>query len=616
MHTIDGGEKRTRMRQRELITMGRTILDVYGNQVGCGLEDTSSFSKYVGGCPANIAIGAARLGVRVAHVARVGDDHHGRFLRAQLAREGVDVSHVRTDPRRLTGVAFLGLRDRDTFPLLHYRDDCADMALTPEDYAADFIATAKALLVSGSHVTTATAAANLMHATRLARSVDTQVIFDIDYRPVFWQLVAKDLGESRYVSSAAATTATQQVIPYADLVVGTEEEIQLAGGVTDTQQALRHLRALTSAPLVMKRGARGCLVFPAAIPARLDDALQGPGFPVEVFNLVGAGDGFMAGFLSGWLRDLDWEACCRRGNACGALVVSRHGCSPASPTAAELDWYLEHATRESRLHNLQALERVHRATTRRARPIPAVLIDCSASACALPDGGSRSRAAFAALAATVVLRHAVCGLPVGIAVEGAGSEDALYTIGAGSDWVVRAIDVPGTEPLTFLGDKTAAVLLRHWPQQQIVKCRVPLAVAEAAVLRNERLRELQLAVEMWGHELLLAPEGIDDVSAAGALADELLEIGVAPDWWSLPASLSPAATTHSTQFLLRRTPHCRGIVLAADESAAHASIGQVVRLVPPPESMALWAAERLSDEALLADIELVLESALRLGGRA
>src|SRR6185312_2825631 len=149
------------MRTFDLISMGRTIVDVYGNQVGCGLEETSSFSRYVGGCPANIAIGTARLGLRVAHVTRVGDDHHGRFLREQLAREGVDVSHVRTDPARLTGVAFLGIRDQDTFPLLHYRDDCADMAINAKDYSPEFIGHATALLVSGSHLTTEDAAANL-----------------------------------------------------------------------------------------------------------------------------------------------------------------------------------------------------------------------------------------------------------------------------------------------------------------------------------------------------------------------------------------------------------------------------------------------------------------------
>src|ERR1700734_2504168 len=169
------------MRVFDLISMGRTIVDVYGNQVGCGLEETTSFSKYVGGCPANVAIGTARLGLRVAHITRVGDDHHGRFLRDQLFREGIDVSHIKTDTERLTGVVFLGIRDQDTFPLLHYRDDCADMAISAEDYSREFVGSATALLVTGSHLTTEKAAANVDAAIAYAKESDTRVVFDIDY---------------------------------------------------------------------------------------------------------------------------------------------------------------------------------------------------------------------------------------------------------------------------------------------------------------------------------------------------------------------------------------------------------------------------------------------------
>ena len=296
MHTIRSGVNWP-MRVFDLISMGRTIVDVYGNQVGCGLEETSSFSKYVGGCPANIAIGTARLGLRVAHITRVGDDQHGRFLRDQLSREGVDVSHVRTDPARLTGVAFLGIRDESTFPLLHYRDDCADMAITPEDYSREFISSATALLVTGSHLTTLEAAANVDAAVACAKAGGTRVIFDIDYRPLFWRLVSKDAGDSRYVSSELATAATQNVLPHADLIVGTEEEIRIAGGDIDTRKALVNIRRLSAAPIVMKRGPQGCAVFEATIPEDLDKGIVGRGFPVEVFNIVGAGDGFCPGFF-------------------------------------------------------------------------------------------------------------------------------------------------------------------------------------------------------------------------------------------------------------------------------------------------------------------------------
>jgi len=142
-------------RRLDLICIGRAAVDLYGEQVGTRLEDTLSFAKYLGGCAANIAVGTSRLGLRSAMLARVGDEQMGRYVREQLAAEGVDVSRVKTDPRHLTALVILGIRDRQTFPHIIYRTDCADMALEAADIEPDFIAEAKALLVTGTHFSTA-----------------------------------------------------------------------------------------------------------------------------------------------------------------------------------------------------------------------------------------------------------------------------------------------------------------------------------------------------------------------------------------------------------------------------------------------------------------------------
>ena len=136
----------------------------------------------------------------------------------------------------------------------------------------------------------------------------------------------------------------QGVVADCDLVVGTEEEIHIAGGSADTLAALRRLRELTAATLVVKRGPMGCVVFEGAIPDDIEAGLKGPGFPVEVFNVLGAGDAFMAGFLRGWLEDEPLADCCAYANACGALVVSRHGCAPAMPSWTELQHFLAHGS--------------------------------------------------------------------------------------------------------------------------------------------------------------------------------------------------------------------------------------------------------------------------------
>src|SRR6185369_13838100 len=139
------------------------------------LEDMASFAKYVGGCPANISVGAARLGLKPAMLTRVGDEHNGRFVRETLAAEGVDVSHVLTDPKRLTALAILGIRDRDTFPLLFYREQCADMAIAAGDFDAQFLASSVALCISGTHLSQPETYAACRAAMQQARAVGTRV---------------------------------------------------------------------------------------------------------------------------------------------------------------------------------------------------------------------------------------------------------------------------------------------------------------------------------------------------------------------------------------------------------------------------------------------------------
>src|SRR4029077_3829202 len=138
----------------DVICLGRFAVDFYAQQIGARLEDVTSFAKYLGGSSANTAFGCARLGLKAAMAARVGEDHMGRFLTETLAREGCDVSHVVRDPQRLTALVLLGLKDRESFPLVFYRENCADMALEVSDFEEAFIASSRALLITGTHFST------------------------------------------------------------------------------------------------------------------------------------------------------------------------------------------------------------------------------------------------------------------------------------------------------------------------------------------------------------------------------------------------------------------------------------------------------------------------------
>jgi 5-dehydro-2-deoxygluconokinase len=525
----------------DLICMGRAAVDLYGEQIGARLEDQTSFARYLGGCPANIAVGSARLGLKAAMLTRVGNEQNGNFVRETLAAEGVDVSHVATDPARLTALVFLAIQDRTTFPLLFYRHDCADMAVRAADFDGEFIASAKALLVSGTHFSQPQTAAACFAALEHAK----KFVFDIDYRPVLWGLTAPGLGEQRFVASAHVTKKMQEVIARAQLVIGTEEEFHIAGGCEDTNEALARLRKLCDATFVVKRGPLGCTVHTR------EAVIEDRGFPVEVYNILGAGDGFAAGFLSGWLRDAPLAECARRANACGALVVSRHGCAPAMPSSAELELFLSRADWPHRLRESAELEHVHRRTTgRKARAeVLALAFDHRRQ---LEELGGKDRIrGFKRLVAEGLATQAAAGA----IVDDRYGEEALFTLSGKGRWLARPVEVPGSRPLAFEAGPNLAARLRSWPAEHVVKCLSLTPLEDLA-----QLRALQEACIATGHELLvelLGPEPpIEEIYAAG----------VQPDWWKLAPPESDAAWERIAAAIARHDPHCRGVLLLGMEA--------------------------------------------------
>jgi 5-dehydro-2-deoxygluconokinase len=558
-------------RRLDLITIGRAAVDLYGEQIGGRLEDMASFAKYLGGCPANIAVGAARLGLKCAMITRVGDEHMGRFVRETLAAEGVDVSHVATDPQCLTGLVILGIRDRETFPLIFYRENCADMALTADDMNAAFIGEAQAIVVTGTHFSTPGVDSASRAAIARARAAGTRVVFDIDYRPVLWGLTGRGLGEQRFVASAGVSGNLQTIVPFCDLVVGTEEEFHIAGGATDLAAALRRVRALSSATLVVKRGAQGCTIFTGAIPEHVDDGLTCPGFPVEVFNVLGAGDGFMAGLLRGWLRGEPWDRAARIANACGALVVSRHGCAPAMPSWTEMEDFLARADSVRALHDDSRIAYLHRTTTRRA-PWPELRVLAFdhrkqfAELAARHGAGPGRIAAFKILIAQTLLAEAAPG--AGAIVDDEIGRDALFALSGQGLWIGCPIEWPGSRPLDFVHSPDPAITLRTWPAGQVAKCLVhyhpddPIPLREAQEAQLQRLARACIAT---GHEWLLEvippQDAMQSADAVHRAVERLYALGIQPDWWKLPPYADPALWRRIGDTIRAHDPQCRGIVI-------------------------------------------------------
>lgn len=567
------------MKMLDLITIGRASVDLYGAQVGGRLEDMGSFQKYIGGSPCNIAAGTARLGLKSALITRVGDEHMGRFIREELAREGVDVRGVITDPDRLTALVLLGIRDKVQFPLIFYRENCADMALCEDDIDPAFIAQARAVVATGTHLSHPRTKAAVQKALRLARENGARTALDIDYRPNLWGLAGHGAGESRFIESAAVTARLQETLAQFDLIVGTEEEFHIAGGSTDTIAALRAVRAISPATLVCKRGPMGAVAFTGPVPDSLDQGETGPGFPIEVFNVLGAGDGFMSGLLKGWLEDATWQVALTYANACGAIAVSRHGCAPAYPSLAELHFFLGRGVQETALRKDRALEQMHWSTNRHGdwTTLRVFAFDHRAQFEDMAGATQDKIFRFKDLCLEAVVRCSGGRTGYGLLCDSRLGRDALYRAAGQGLWIGRPVEWPGSRPLTpepEIGADFGG--LAEWPLDQVVKvlcfCHPEdqpdlQAAQEATVTRlfaASRRNRLEFLLEIIPSKVGVVT---DDTNAR--LIQRFYDIGIHPDWWKLEPMQSDAAWATTVAAIARNDPHTRGIlVLGLGQSAA------------------------------------------------
>ncbi|MFM2279915.1 MAG: 5-dehydro-2-deoxygluconokinase [Pseudomonadota bacterium] len=566
----------------DLITIGRSSVDLYGVQVGGRLEDMASFNKYIGGSPTNIAAGTARLGLKSALITRVGDEHMGRFIREQLQREGVDVRGVVTDTERLTALVLLGIRDDRQFPLIFYRENCADMALCEDDIDPDLIASAGCVCATGTHLSHPRTEAAVLKALRLARENGARTALDIDYRPNLWGLAGHDAGESRYIESTAVTTKLQSMLSLFDLIVGTEEEFHIAGGSTDTVAALRAVRAVSKAVLVCKRGPLGAVVFEGEIPDSLDDGTTGEGFPIEVFNVLGAGDGFMSGLLKGWLTDCDWPESLKYANACGAFAVSRHGCTPAYPSWEELQYFFRTGIRDRALRKDRDLEQVHWSTNRTVdwSDMRVFAFDHRMQLEAMAEEADTDLdriGAFKELCLKAALSVSKGRPGYGILCDNRLGRRALQAASGSGLWIGRPVEWPGSRPLILepeLGPDFGG--LSEWPLENVVKVLCfyhpddpePLQLEqEATIVRlfhAARRNRLEMLLEV-----IPSKVGPTDDDTVSRIIDRFYAIGVYPDWWKLEPMKTLGSWRKASAAVCRNDPYCRGIVVLGLDAPEH-----------------------------------------------
>jgi len=324
----------------DLITVGRVTMDLFARDIGAPFEEVSGFDTSVGGSPTNVAIAAARLGLRSLAFTGVGDDHVGDFVLRFLRDEGVATDHVVRKAGKRTSLALVAIQPPDRFPLTFYRDDPADIHLTVEDASDLPFDDASAMLLSGNAFSRGSCVEAARYCGQRGREAALTTYMDLDLRPTEWAN-PRDYGRT-----------LREVLPLADVLIGTEDECHAAlapdvdalvrdAPLSDADHAALDERFDTLVgegvveTVIIKRGSRGVTVITTS--GREDVA----GFEAEAVNTVGAGDAFAAALIRGRLAGWDWRRAARFANASGAIQVTRHGCSAVFPTEAEVTAFAE-----------------------------------------------------------------------------------------------------------------------------------------------------------------------------------------------------------------------------------------------------------------------------------
>ncbi|MCG8308053.1 MAG: 5-dehydro-2-deoxygluconokinase [Cytophagales bacterium] len=326
----------------DVITYGRSSIDLYSQNIGAEFVDIKGFDAFVGGSPLNIAVGCSRLGLKAALLTGVGEDKVGDFIIEFLKKENVETSLIPRIRTARSSAVVLGIEPPDRFPLVYYRDNCADSQITIDDVLVADIGQCRLLEISGTAINMEPTRSSAFLAAEIAHDNDIPVVLDLDFRADQWH----DL--------RSFGITTRALLPKVKIALGTEEEI-LAATLSDASQvSIKHQQI--SAPeiagdieisiekilslgveyLLVKRGSQGVTVY-----SKSGDVLKVPGFPVEVLNILGAGDAFASGFIYGYLQGWDMYKSCRMGNASGAQVVLQSGCANFMPYLDESMKFIE-----------------------------------------------------------------------------------------------------------------------------------------------------------------------------------------------------------------------------------------------------------------------------------
>ncbi|WP_448011071.1 5-dehydro-2-deoxygluconokinase [Bacillus licheniformis] len=307
----------------DIVAIGRACIDLNAVEYNRPMEQTMTFSKYVGGSPANIAIGSSKLGLKTGFIGKIPDDQHGRFIETYMRNTGVDTSQMAVDKDgHKAGLAFTEILSPEECSILMYRDDVADLYLAPSEVNEDYIAKSKMLLVSGTALAKSPSREAVLKAVQLAKKHQVKVVFELDYRPYTW-------------TSAEETAVYYTLVAeQSDIVIGTRDEFDVMENKSrgSNEESVQHLFAHSADLVVIKHGVEGSYAY-----SKSGDVFRAKAYKTKVLKTFGAGDSYASAFLYGLVSGKDIETALKYGSASASIVVSKHSSSEAMPTVAEIE---------------------------------------------------------------------------------------------------------------------------------------------------------------------------------------------------------------------------------------------------------------------------------------
>lgn len=307
----------------DIIAIGRACIDLNAVEYNRPMEETMTFSKYVGGSPANIAIGGSKLGLKAGFIGKLSDDQHGRFIKGYMQGVGIDVSNMVFDKEgHKTGLAFTEILSPEECSILMYRDDVADLYLTPSEVDEEYIQKAKVLLVSGTALAKSPSREAVIKAVNLARKNNVKVVFELDYRPYTWQ------------SPEETAVYYSFIAEQSDIVIGTRDEYDVMENKVDgkNDETVQYLFSHQANLVVIKHGVQGSYAY-----TKSGELYRARAYKTNVLKTFGAGDSYASAFLYALISGKDIETALKYGSASASIVVSKHSSSEAMPVVEEIE---------------------------------------------------------------------------------------------------------------------------------------------------------------------------------------------------------------------------------------------------------------------------------------